>query len=344
MISAIKKLTGIGAAIAFGCLLSACEPAPLPEASEKYEKIERVAIPQAGVAREPGLEAGWRLVWQDEFDGTVIDRMNWDFDVGCWGGGNNERQCYRDDRRNASIKDGKLVITALPETHTGPALPIHMREEADDPDARATKPYTSARLVTRGKAAWKYGRIEVRAKLPQGQGTWPAIWMLPESNAYGGWAASGEIDVMEAVNLGTLCDECPGGLESTILGTLHFGGLWPDNALDSSEMYAPEVLEGFNTFGIVWKPGRIDWTFNGKVFARKDADAWWSANSKNPDAPFDQHFHLILNLAIGGNLPERRGLGGVVSDGFPKNFEIDWVRVWKCDLQGNSDVACSGGE
>lgn len=115
-----------------------------------------------------------------------------------------------------------------------------------DPEALATKPFTSARMVTRARAAWQYGRIEVRAKLPQGQGTWPAIWMLPESNAYGTWASSGEIDIPEAVNLGVPCARCPGGRESTILGTLHFGGRWPDNALKSSEMSAPEVLEGFH--------------------------------------------------------------------------------------------------
>ncbi|MEL7446347.1 MAG: glycoside hydrolase family 16 protein [Pseudomonadota bacterium] len=309
-----------------------------------HEKIERVSLPAAGMVREPAEEIGWQLVWQDEFNGTAVDRTKWSFDVDCWGGGNDERQCYRDDPRNASVRDGKLVITARRETHTGPALPAHMRKGADNPEATATKPYTSARLVTRGKAAWRYGRIEVRAKLPQGQGTWPAIWMLPEENRYGGWAASGEIDIMEAVNLGTDCEDCPGGSESTILGTLHFGGPWPDNALDSSEMFAPDVLDGFHTFGIVWAPGRIEWTFNGRVFARKNADAWWSVNSKESEAPFDERFHLIINLAIGGGLPERRGLGGVVSEGFPKKLEIDWVRVWKCDTQSNSDISCLKGE
>ncbi len=344
MVNAIRKLRSAGAAAALGFVLSACGTAHETEGKDRHEKIERVALPEAGSSREPASEPGWRLVWQDEFDGAQIDRTKWDFDVDCWGGGNDERQCYTDAPRNASLRDGKLVITARRETHTGPALPTHMRKEAEDPDATATKPYTSARLVTRGKAAWKYGRIEVRAKLPQGQGTWPAIWMLPEDNAYGGWAASGEIDIMEAVNLGTACDDCPGGSESTILGTLHFGDLWPNNSLDSSEMYAPEVLEGFNTFGIVWAPDQIEWTFNGKVFARKAADAWWSAGSQERGAPFDQPFHLILNLAIGGGLPERRGLGGVDMNDFPKNLEIDWVRVWQCGEQGNSDSACLGGE
>ncbi|MEL6877589.1 MAG: glycoside hydrolase family 16 protein [Pseudomonadota bacterium] len=338
------KLSAGAPAFALGVALVGCQLVPQGQQGEKHEKIERVSLPEDGAARQPGEETGWQLVWQDEFEGEEIDRTNWDFDVDCWGGGNEERQCYRDDPSNASVRDGKLVITARNETHTGPALPPHLRAEADDLDATATKPFTSARLVTRGKAAWKYGRIEVRAKLPQGQGTWPAIWMLPEDNVYGGWASSGEIDIMEAVNLGTPCDECPEGVESTILGTLHFGGFWPENSLDSSEMYAPEVLDGFNTFGIIWAPGRIEWTLNGKVFARKDADAWWSVGSDEREAPFDQRFHLILNLAIGGGLPERRGLGGVDERGFPKNLEIDWVRVWKCDEQDDSDVDCLGGE
>ena len=281
------------------------------------------------------------MVWSDEFEGASIDRSKWGFDVDCWGGGNNERQCYRDDPSNASIEDGKLVITARKEEHTGPAYPPHIRARMDDPDAQWTKPFTSARLVTKGRAAWKYGRIEVRAKLPQGQGTWPAIWMLPEDDVYGGWAASGEIDILEAVNLGVQCEECPDGVKNTILGTLHFGGEWPDNAFNSTETHASDVLDGFHTFGIVWSPGRIEWTYDGQVFAVKRAEEWWTVNSSAFNAPFDQEFYLILNLAVGGGLPEERGLGGVDESGYPKRMEVDWVRVWKCAPESDTARSCS---
>lgn len=274
----------------------------------------------------------WQLVWADEFDGERINRANWTFDVDCWGGGNQERQCYTARAVNAAVRDGMLVITARRENHTGPAVPPHMRDDASNRRARATKPYTSARLSTRGSGAWRYGRIEVRAELPQGQGVWPAIWMLPETDRYGSWAASGEIDILEAVNLGTLCAECPGGRESTILGTLHHGGQWPDNAFTSAEIAFPEVLDGFHTYGIIWEAGRIRWTVDGRVYAEQQAGDWGTTGSDDPFAPFDQPFHLILNLAIGGGLPEGRGEGGVSGAGFPKMMKVDWVRVWQyCD-------------
>lgn len=282
----------------------------------------------------------WQLVWSDEFTGNAIDRAKWDFDIDCWGGGNQERQCYTDRQANAAVSDGMLSITAREEEFTGPALPLHLQSSASDPNATNTKPFTSARLVTRGLASWRYGKIEVRAKLPQGQGTWPAIWMLPEDNAYGGWALSGEIDIMEAVNLGVDCAACPTGREDTILGTLHFGGAWPDNDFAGTEINYPSVLEGFHTYGIIWSEGEFVWTVDGEEFARRDAQEWFTAGSDSPNAPFDEAFHLIINLAIGGGLPEERGLGGVSNANFPKTLEVDWVRVWQCDADFASGKGC----
>ena len=286
------------------------------------------ALAAIGPARAQGDE-GWALVWADEFDRTEIDRAKWAYDDDCWGGGNDERQCYTKSGRNSAIEEGKLVITARHERTTGPALPLAQRRQAARPNAEATRDFSSARLSTRGKASWRYGKIEVRARLPQGQGTWPAIWMLPEKNGYGPWAASGEIDILEAVNLGVLCAKCPGGRESTILGTLHFGGKWPKNKLASTEIAYPEVLDGFHTYTVEWYPDRMVWRVDGKVFATRTASEWSTTGSPNPGAPFDRPFHLILNLAIGGKLPEGRGLGGVRQDGYPKRMEVDWVRVWQ---------------
>ncbi|AKM10375.1 glycoside hydrolase family 16 protein [Croceicoccus naphthovorans] len=303
------------AALAFGWSLSAC-------------------------ATVPPAEPEWELVWSDEFDMADIDRTKWDFDIDCWGGANDERQCYTDHARNARIEDGVLVIEAHEEETTGPAIPIHRRK----PGVKVpvdTKPYTSARMVTRGKAAWQYGKIEVRAQLPQGQGTWPAIWMMPEHDAYGLWALSGEIDVMEAVNLGVPCEGCPGGKENTILGTLHFGGEPPENALKGDEVPYPPVLSGYHVFGLEWSAERMVWTVDGKPFAIRTASEWYSdAAPGNRLAPFDQPFHLILNLAVGGRLPEGRGLGGFDPGDYPKRMKVDWVRIWQCAADPATGSAC----
>lgn len=291
----------------------------------------RAAVLALALLAAPAAAAdNWTMVWSDEFDGDKIDRSKWGFDVDCWGGGNDEHQCYTKSPRNAAIEDGKLVITARYERVTGPALPEHLRRTSATPEAEATRDISSARLSTRGKASWRYGKVEVRAKLPQGQGTWPAIWMLPEKDRYGTWAASGEIDILEAVNLGVPCAKCPGGRENTILGTLHFGGKWPNNKHKGEEVPFPEVLDGgFHTYAIEWGPERITWQVDGKTYAVRTADEWSTTGSKARGAPFDQPFHLILNLAIGGKLAETRGLGGVRLDGYPKRMEIDWVRVWQ---------------
>lgn len=305
--------------------------------SAGFALLAALAAASSSVQADSPATPGWQLAWADEFDSPRIDKTKWRFDVDCWGGGNDERQCYTKSARNAAIEDGKLVITARFERSTGPALPEHMRASAAMPDAEAVRQFSSAKLTTRGKAAWRYGKIEVRARLPQGQGTWPAIWMLPRDEAYGTWAASGEIDILEAVNLGVPCAKCPGGRENTILGTLHFGGKWPKNAHKGEEIPFPEVLDGgFHTYGIEWEPGQITWQVDGRTYARRVASEWWTSASKEPGAPFDREFYLILNLAIGGKLAEERGLGGVRDDGYPKRMEVDWVRVWQKSAQAAS--------
>lgn len=320
----IRRISMALGAVLAGGLLAGGSPAP-------------VAAPTANAD-------GWSLVWSDEFDGARLNRKKWGFDADCWGGGNDEQQCYRDHPRNAAIADGKLVITARREQFTGAAWPIHMRGSVQWPNALATKPFTSARLTTKGKAAWRYGKFEIRARLPQGQGTWPAIWMLPEKDRYGKWAASGEIDILEAVNLGVPCASCPGGRENTILGTLHFGGVWPKNVHKGDETPYPAVLDGgFHTYSLEWFPDRMTWRVDGQIYAERVASEWSTTGSQAPGAPFDQPFHLILNLAIGGKLAETRGLGGVAQDGYPKQMEIDWVRVWQRPGAG-SEVPGQGGK
>lgn len=286
----------------------------------------------------------WQLVWADEFDGAALDASRWTALNDCWGGGNEERQCYTPRDENVAIEDGHLVITARHEDWTGPAFPASFGPADGDRSQQSSKPFTSGKLTTQGRASWTYGRFEIRARLPGGQGVWPAIWMLPEDSVYGSWAASGEIDVLETVNLGVECDSCEEGGENTILGTLHFGGQWPDNDLHSTEVSMPEVLDDeFHTYGMIWERGRFFWTFDGEVYATAEAGDWFTTASSDPDAPFDQPFHLIVNLAIGGGLPEGRALMGVSEDNFPKRMEIDWVRVWQCEADAATGRGCTGG-
>jgi beta-glucanase (GH16 family) len=241
------------------------------------------------------------LVWSDEFDGAALDPEVWFFatgdgtEVGLPGGwGNAELQWYLPD--SAQLEDGVLKITARLESVEG-------------------RNYTSARLNTEDRFAFKYGRIEARIKLPAGQGLWPAFWMLPQDSPYGEWAAKGEIDVVEAVNLG-------GTNGNEIFATIHYGGEFPANE-SSGVTYdpGPNVTEDFHDYAIEWDEFEIRWYFDGALYAVQNN--WFSTAAPYP-APFDQPFHILLNLAVGGNFP-----GFAIDNSvFPATMEVDWVRVY----------------
>lgn len=289
------------------------------------------------------VEPDWQLVWADEFDGTTLDRNHWVLAEDCWGGGNEERQCYTARKANHRVSGGVLEIIAQREDFTGPAYPRDQRDSMEKSEAKRSKPFTSARLSTAGKAAWLYGKVQVRARLPQGQGTWPAIWMLPEDWAYGGWARSGEIDIMEAVNLGEPCETCEGGRENHVLGTIHFGGQPPRNRYISEQTQLPDPT-AFHTYEVEWDKDGMVWRVDGKDYARRMPHEWHTLGSDKPGAPFDKPFHLILNLAIGGHLPEGRNTKGVDASGFPKAMAVDWVRVWqKPGEAANAGVGTKSG-
>ena len=286
----------------------------------------------------------WQLVWADEFDGASLDTARWTVFDDCWGGGNQERQCYTPRAENVSIVDGVLTLTARDEDWTGPAWPATFGPSGVDISERRTKPFTSGKVSTAGNASWTYGRFEMRARLPQGQGTWPAFWMLPEESHYGSWPLSGEIDIMEAVNLGVECADCEAGGENTVVGTLHYGDRPPGNRYTGHNISFPGVLDGeYHTYGVIWERGRFTWTVDGEPYGSLTSSDWFTAASSDPDAPFDRPFHIILNLAIGGNWPENTNARGVSEDGFPKRMEIDWVRVWECDADPASGRGCTGG-
>ena len=276
----------------------------------------------------------WDLVWSDEFNGDEIDRTKWNFDVDCWGGGNEERQCYTTLPTNAAVVDGKLQIIAQIQPAEGPAWPPHMRDSLPEDERNATKeqPFTSARLNTKGLADWTYGRFEARAKFPAGQGMWSAIWMLPTEEKYGGWAASGEIDIVEAVNLGASCRECDDGIEDRVIGTIHYGEEWPRNKYKGEHTKLPPSEDGFHTYAVEWEEGQISWYVDGQHYLTLTSRDWSTrtlfGGGPKPE-PFDQPFHLILNVAVGGYLSEQKNDGGVSLVDFPKTMEVDWVRVFQ---------------
>jgi len=253
----------------------------------------------AGCKKDDGVSAdastadstaltGWQLVWHDEFNGPTIDNTTWNFEVNGNGGGNNELQYYTAEPRNAFIEAGTLVIQALKENYSG-------------------KQYTSARLNTSGKKDWLYGRVDVRAKTPRGRGLWPAIWMLPTDWVYGGWPASGEIDIME------LLGQEPG----KVYGTIHWGQDPAHHLSSGGNLVLPNgasFAAGFHLFSLQWRADSLIWYVDGARF---------HAEGNGP--PFDKRFHLLLNVAVGGNWPGSPD-GTTI---FPQVMQVDYVRVYK---------------
>jgi beta-glucanase (GH16 family) len=256
----------------------------------------------------PGVSGpgpGWKLVWADEFEGTEIDSAKWGYQTGGNGWGNNELQYYTDRSENSFIEDGKLVIQVR-------------REDFSSRD------YTSARMRTKGKGDWKYGRFEIRARLPEGQGIWPALWMMPTDDVYGGWAASGEIDIMEHL----------GHEPDLVYGNLHFGGPWPNNLSSGAQTYrlpSGKFSDDFHVFALEWEEGEFRWYVDGIKFMT--INDWKQCESTcNPGdpgapfpAPFDERFHFIFNIAVGGDWPGRPDETTV----FPQRMEVDYARVYQ---------------
>ncbi|WJG09197.1 family 16 glycosylhydrolase [Aliiglaciecola sp. LCG003] len=288
----------------------------------------------------------WDLVWQDEFSSNVIDQSKWSYDIDCNGGGNQEKQCYTDDPENAFVDNGILKIVAKPAD--GQPLP-----------------YSSARLVTKNKAEWTYGRVEVRAKAPRGQGAWPAIWMLPNDNVYGGWPHSGEVDIFEAVNLGVPRTPSSDQIQTDVYGTLHYGQTWPNNDSSGLNYLLPDnqnPADDFHVYAIEWEEGEIRWYVDGVLYQTQRQSLTDYDQNGNPDglihkgwytevdgqlvwtsAPYDERFHLILNFAVGGSWPEGVNLGGIDPSAFHANnpFEIDYVRVYECSVAPASGQGCA---
>lgn len=281
-------------------------------------------------------EGGWKLVWSDEFEGDRLDDAKWTHAADCGGGGNDERQCYVVSPDTVSVGGGVLKLTAIKRKTRGLANPW-----AGPTGPMKTGDYASGKILTKGKASWLYGRIEARARVPGGQGVWPAIWMMPEHETYGGWPRSGEIDILETVNLGAPCEPCEGGRENRIFGTIHFagdatGGHRQISTAAPMPASASGADGGFHVYAVEWSPEAIVWFVDGQRYAEVKAAQWKRDDRDEAAAPFDQPFHLILNLAFGGRWPEGANAKGVDETALPATMEVDWVRVSQRGLSRRS--------
>lgn len=245
-----------------------------------------------------------RITFQDEFNGSTL-ASHWEPMIGDGsaygnpGWGNNELQYYTGRPENVNVSGGLLRIIARRESFGG-------------------KQYTSARLRTRGRFDFTYGRVEARIKVFAGTGLWPAFWMLPSTSKYGGWASSGEIDIIETVNAATSAHY-----------TIHHGGPWPDNiSTGSSTFLAAGWASSFHVYALEWRPDSLRWLVDGVERYRLNSTAWQSTvGSWNQRAPFDEPFHMLLNLAVGGNWPGNPNAGTP----FPAELQVDYVRVTQED-------------
>jgi beta-glucanase (GH16 family) len=248
----------------------------------------------------------YTLVWSDEFDGTEINTDTWTFQIGDgtaqgiprWG--NEELQYYTDRPENARVEGGNLIITARKENYQG-------------------FEYTSARMITQNKKDFRFGRIDVRAKNPRGKGLWPAIWMLSTEGKYADelnrtWPRSGEIDIMEM----------PGDKIAEIIGTAHYGFSNEDRTYVTST-YKPEVAtdfsQDFHVYSLLWREDCFRFMVDGNLYG----EAYNPSTTLPYGYPFNELFYLILNVAVGGNLPGNPD-GNTV---FPQEMRVDYVRVYQ---------------
>ena len=242
---------------------------------------------------------GWNIVWQDEFDKDSLDLTKWSREIGGHGWGNNELQFYTDSDSNSYVENGNLILKAQ-------VVPQGIGS------SRGLRYYSSARLRTYGKGDWKYGRIEVKAKVASGQGIWPAIWMLPTDWLFGGWPSSGEIDIMEHVGYD--------------LGVVH-GSVHTEaynhkiNTQRSSARKIANVDTEFHVYSIIWDKDKISFFIDDVQYFLFENDQ--QGNYKT--WPFDQRFHLLINIAVGGDWPGNPDN----STNFPRKMLVDYVRVYE---------------
>jgi len=256
-------------------------------------ELENGGLPSLEGYTTPESYAGYTLVWRDEFEGTSLS-SDWTYEIGTGsnGWGNNELQYYRSE--NTSVANGLLTIEARREEFSG-------------------RNYTSSRIITEDRREFQYGRIDIRAKLPQGQGLWPALWMLGGNFREAGWPFCGEIDIMEMIG--------GQGRENTVHGTIH----WDNNGQYANFGRATTKQQGtfydkFHVFTIIWDETAIRWYVD---------DVEYNVVDITPSAlsEFRQQYFFIFNVAVGGNWPGSPD----GSTTFPQQMQVDYVRVFQAD-------------
>lgn len=258
--------------------------------SDTDSQTDTLAIPETGY-ETPLTYEGMSLVWQDEFDGETLNASDWTHEIGGHGWGNNELQYYTN--KNTSIVDGNLIIEAREESFGG-------------------KKYTSSRLVTKDKQTFQYGRIDIRAVLPQGQGIWPALWMLGNNIGSVGWPSCGEIDIMEMIG--------GSGREKTTHGTIHWSNQNNQHQYQGGHTTLTSGIfsDEFHVFSIVWDENEIRWLMDDDQFHSESI-------TESTRSEFHNDFFFIFNIAVGGNWPGNPNSGTF----FPQRMIVDYVRVFQ---------------
>jgi len=235
------------------------------------------------------------LVWSDEFDGNAVDPTKWGYDLGGSGWGNNELEYYTNSTDNAYVSSGNLFIQAKQQAQGG-------------------RNYTSARMVTKGKQNFNFGRVDVRAKLPQGKGIWPAIWMLGSDIDQNNWPVCGEIDLMEL----------RGQEPNKMLTTMHFGNSFADHRMKGSPdqtLASGNFSDAFHLFSVVRSNNQMRFYLDEKLYYT------FSASDASP-YPFNNPFFMILNVAVGGDFLGPTG-GPDATTVFPQQMQVDYVRYYQ---------------
>jgi len=279
----------------FTVMLSAAKNGTIKfgEATVLIKDIDAASYTDEGYITGVSL-AGYNMVWSDEFDGDKVDEANWTYelgngcDIGLCGWGNNELQIYTDTEENALVADGTLTITA-----------------------REDSPYSSTRIITKDKREFRFGRIDIRAKMPKGQGIWPAIWMLGSNIDEVSWPACGEIDIMELV----------GHEPQRSHGTAHWGRAGEGSQFSGNSFsLTEEFSERFHVFTLLWKSNSLQWYVDETLFHELTPD-----DTPGFSYPFNNEFFFILNVAVGGNWPGEPDETTV----FPQTMEVDYIRVFQ---------------
>ena len=240
----------------------------------------------------PSTYQGLNLVWSDEFSGKTINPLVWNYDIGGSGWGNNELEYYTNSSKNVFVTNGYLVIEARKETYK-------------------TNNYTSARLLSKDKKSFTYGRIDFRAKLPKGQGIWPALWMLGSNISTKSWPACGEIDIMELL----------GHEPQKTYGTIHWGAAGgPSTHIGGNYLLNSQTFsDSFHVFSLLWETNKLSFLIDNIPFFSADK------SQVNGDYPFDKPFFFIMNVAVGGNWPGNPDTTTI----FPQRMIVDYVRVFQ---------------